>query len=487
MVTFALLLLADWPWITNVRVDDATGATDQNETAFSPFGGGWNDYRTGSWRYGFSGSTDQGATWMTNQMHHYTSGRAHDCDPVIGTDANGRLHEIILNFDYSYNGTCVHRSSTDMGVTWSGFHAVSINGGVGLPDKPWMAFSPTKDTIYACYVLFYGANDGTYAVRSTDGGNTWNGQKISTSGTSSRPFICVDKAGNVYVVWLEWYSKHWYLSYSTNGGTTWSTPRDIGYVTMNPDHRPSQIPWLMGGSAGTIYMTWPDERYSSTYQYDVLFSRSTDYGTNWTTPVAVNTLTGRGHKAFLPSIALTPYGDLVMVWAQYKGSQWSVEYAYSLDGGATWQITPGATGRVSDVNFSMGYGQTGMEMGDYMTAYADSDYVYALWADDRTGDYKIYFSKAFISDLIPTSTREDAARAELGIKQIAGGFVLTLAGNSSVSVEIYDPAGRLVSEAFRGTLEAGDHAFAWPSLNQGVYLSTVQVGDRRTSLKFTAR
>jgi hypothetical protein len=485
MVGLALLLLADWPWSTDVRVDDATGTSDQNETAFSPYGGGWNDYRTGSWRYGFSGSTDQGATWMTNQQHHYTQ-YSMDCDPVLGTDRLGRLHEIDLNF-YSY-GVLVHRMSTDMGQTWSSWHAVSQNGSTGLSDKPWLAFSPSTDTLYVCYILFYTSQDGAYVCRSTNNGTTWTEQRVSAIGTMSRPFICTDKAGNVFVIWINWNTMDYYMAYSTNGGTSYSTPSLVthSYYTWD-SHRASMIPWIMGGPAGTVYFVWADERYSSSQQYDILFMKTTNYGTNWSTPVAINTLTGRGHKVALPALAVTPYGDLIAVWAQYSGGTWSLQYAYSVNGGTTWQITPSATGRISDANWPLSYGQTGMEMGDYLTAYADSQYAYALWADDRTGEYKIYFSKARLSDLIPTSVREEAAKAEMGIRQIVGGFVLTLSGNQDVSVEIYDPAGRLVSEPFKGTLGAGEHAFAWPSLNQGVYLATVRVGDRMTNLKFAAR
>jgi len=365
---------------------------------------------------------------------------------------------------------------------------MSQNGGTGLPDKPWMAFSPSRrDTLYGCYVLFYGSNDGTYAARSFNNGTTWSAQKISSSGTSSRPFICVDSSGAITVVWLEWSSKHWYMSYSTNAGANWSAQKDIGYVTMNPDHRPSQIPWLMGGAAGVVYMTWPDERFSSSSQYDVVFSKTTNYGTNWTTPIAVNTLTGRGHKAFLPSIAVTPYGDLVMVWAQNSGSRWSMEYAYSVDKGNTWQVTPTATGRISDTTFAMGYGGTGMEMGDYLTTYADNNYVYALWADDRSGEYKIYFSKALISDLIPGSAREEADRAAMGITQTATGFLLNLPASSDVSVNLYDESGRLVRALFTGGLSQGTHRFNLPTdIPAGIYMMYVGVGDQRTTLKFLA-
>ena len=489
MVGLALLLLADWPWSTDVRVDDASGSTSQNETTFSPFGGGWNDARAGGWRYGFSGSTDQGATWMTNQLHHYTPGVAYDGDPVIGTDRYGRLHQIIMNFAYDYTGHIVHRSSTDMGATWSSWHMVSDGSAAGLKDKPWFTFSVSTDTLYALYNLIDAYPEGIYVSRSTDNGVNWTRQRVSGSTYASMPFVAVDQASNVYAIWLDYYEYRYYMAVSTDGGVSYSSPRPGPYCYFDFDsYRAFPTPWIMAGPAGHVYFTWLDQRYSTTYQWDVAFSRTTDYGNTWTTPIAINTQLGYNHKCLVPSLALTPYGDLVAVWGQRLTSgNFMVAYAYSQDEGTTWQVTPSASGRVSDTDFPVSFDQ-GMQMGDYMTAYADSDYVYALWADDRTsGDYKIYFSKVLISDLIPTSTREDAAKRELGIKQTAGGFLLTLDGKTDVSVDIYDPAGRFMSEAFRGTLEAGEHAFSWPTLNQGIYLARVQVGDRGTSLKFVAQ
>ncbi len=479
----AFLLIADWPWSTDVRVDDATTGAP-NETAFTTFGAGWNDDRGSYYRYGFSSSDDSGETWGPDQLHHYNGAgaRDYDCDPVIGVDAYGNLHEIILNYDYSYNGLCVHRVSTDNGNTWSDFHIVSQNNGSGLPDKPWMTFSPSTDTLYAVHVLFYGSDDGTYACRSTNGGTTWTAQKVSTSGTSSRPFICTDQAGNVFVIWLEWYSQKLYLSYSTDGGSTYTSPSFVHDVVMNPDHRPSQVPWMMGGPPGTLYLTWPDEMYSSQYQYDVVFTKSTDYGATWTTPVAVNTETGRGHKAFLPSIAVTPGGDLIMVWAQYQGGNWSLEYAYSVDGGDNWNITTNATGRVSDVDFSIG---DGMEMGDYLTAYADSHYVYALWSDARDGRSKIYFSKASLEELIPTSARERANQRAMGVSQTRTSAQIDLTEGAMVEARLYDATGRMVRNLFKGELSSGTHEIGLPDdLAPGIYMMKLRVDSRSTSLKF---
>jgi hypothetical protein len=492
MVSLAILVLADWPWSSDVRVDDAQSSL--TETAFAPCYAGWMDSRIGTSRFGFSASTDGGQSWGPNQLHHYPD-RSHDADPVVGVDAYGDVHEIFVNYDLTWNATVVHRMSTDGGNTWLNFNIVSQNGGVDIADKPWLAFSLSTDTLYSCYALIHGYyeySQGIYACRSTDRGQNWTDQKVSTFGMSCcRPFVCTDKGGNVFLMWMEYFTGAFFMSYSTDGSETWSDPAWATGVIMHVDHRANAIPWIVGDAPGTVYLVWPDEIFSSNYLYDVLFTATTDYGITWSTPVPVNTTTGRDHKACLPSLVLTPQGYLVLIWAQYKGSvarseRWSMEYAYSVDGGATWHITSGATGRISDEDFPLGPGYSGMEMGDYLTAYADSAYIYALWADDRDGIYRVYFSRALIDDLVSQDTREDASERNWSVIQKPGALILQLGTKANVSVRLYDISGREVSELFQGDWEQGQHEVGLPeTLGTGTYLAVVRVDGEARTFRFT--
>lgn len=181
---------------------------------------------------------------------------AYDGDPVIGTDRYGNLHEIIMNFAYDYTGHIVHRSSTNMGATWSSWHMVSDGSSTGLKDKPWFAFSPSTDTLYAVYNLIYGSNDGIYVSRSTDNGTIWTRQRVSGSTYGSMSFIAVDWSGNAFAVWLDYYSYRFYVAVSTNGGVSYSSPRGGPYCYFNfQDYcRAFPTPWMMAGPAGHAYL-----------------------------------------------------------------------------------------------------------------------------------------------------------------------------------------------------------------------------------------
>ena len=60
--------------------------------------------------------------------------------------------------------------------------------------------------------------------------------------------LTTDKAGNVYVVWVDTNNQNVYLSTSTNAGNTWSTPLQVNGNPANTN----VMPWAIAGSAGTV-------------------------------------------------------------------------------------------------------------------------------------------------------------------------------------------------------------------------------------------
>ncbi len=475
-------LLADEPWSPDVRADDASGSNSQNETALGGYGdlytGSWNDYREGSWHDYYSYSSNGGSSWSSDTgfdavWYDYT------CDPVVLVDRDGVVHYILMDFNYSYDGTLWHMKSTDYGQTWSSPVNISGNSS-GLTDKPWATLPPSKngDTIYVCWVLFYGSQDGTYFARSTDGGQTWTRQRISSTSYGSMPYICTDWGGNVYVIWRDYGSEQYRLRCSRDAGETWDTEAFVDYFDWTSDGtRAPAVPAIAGGPPGHVYAVYMSEKYSSAYQWDILFTKSTDYGQTWSTPIAINTVTGRPHKAKLPTITVDPSGDIWVIWAQYNAAgdgKWSVEWAVSFDEGQTWTYLAdsGYTGRVSDVSFSDAGGGSGggMYMGDYMTAISDSDYVAVLWADDRDGDYKVYFSKLDLRQFL--ATREDAGSKVEWARWAGGRLLLNLPEPSDVRVRVYSVDGRLVQD-FSKELASGRHALELEGL-RGVGFALVE-------------
>jgi hypothetical protein len=93
---------------------------------------------------------------------------------------------------------------------------------------------------------------------SADAGVTWTRGNLNTVASHLKlPYhevsAAVDSADNVYVVWWDDVNRLPYLSFSTNHGMTWSTPRMVappGVFEVN-------FPTISAGDAGRIAITFP--------------------------------------------------------------------------------------------------------------------------------------------------------------------------------------------------------------------------------------
>src|SRR3989441_1294799 len=60
--------------------------------------------------------------------------------------------------------------------------------------------------------------------------------------------LTTDKAGNVYVAWVDTANNNVYLTVSTDAGTSWSTPLQVNGDPANTN----VMPWAIAGAAGTV-------------------------------------------------------------------------------------------------------------------------------------------------------------------------------------------------------------------------------------------
>lgn len=66
------------------------------------------------------------------------------------------------------------------------------------------------------------------------------------------PSVSADRAGNIYLVWIDKTNHNVYYAYSTNQGTTWSA-----VVQVNGNDANSNVfPWAVAGNAGTLAVAW---------------------------------------------------------------------------------------------------------------------------------------------------------------------------------------------------------------------------------------
>ena len=66
------------------------------------------------------------------------------------------------------------------------------------------------------------------------------------------PIVAVDTAGNVYAAWTDTANHNVYYAYSTNGGTSWTTPIQVNSAPANTN----VFPWAVAGTNGNLAVVW---------------------------------------------------------------------------------------------------------------------------------------------------------------------------------------------------------------------------------------
>lgn len=113
---------------------------------------------------------------------------------------------------------------------------------------------------------------------------------------------------------------------STDGGSTWNADKMMCSTCKN--FTAQNDPEMKVASDGTIYAAWMND-------WDVVFSKSTDHGATWSTPVNLKKLGGFSFTD-KPILAISPTGTDVYVAFNSSDSY----VAYSHNNGATWTISP---------------------------------------------------------------------------------------------------------------------------------------------------
>jgi len=187
--------------------------------------------------------------------------------------------------------------------------------------------------------------NGVYFRRSTNAGVSFS--TATAVQLNSNPIglqMALDAAGNINLLWytppdINSNVISVFFSRSTNGGATFSTPLDLGTLVGIQ----SELLQLLLDSHGNIDIVWSD-----TVQPGLFFTRSVDAGANFSS--AVKFFTAMGDIINLNAVAGTQ-GQLYVFWSNEIGSACSILFSRATNGSsfsAAATISPGASACNSD-------------------------------------------------------------------------------------------------------------------------------------------
>jgi hypothetical protein len=279
--------------------------------------------------------------------------------------SDGGAHGLVAGFSF------------DGGATWGEtpqpFSACAGGLGYERASDPWVSFGP-DGTAYSISISFdqNTPRNAVAAAVSTDGGRTWGRTSTLIADTSAQFFndkesVTADPvhAGVAYAVWDRLESPNQnpraiahaaafrgpaLFSKTTNGGQTWSVPREIVSTPSRQQTIGNEI--VVDPRTDTLYdffnlITPP----FSVTAFKAAFVKSTDGGATWTTPqiiAGIETVgvtdpnTGQAIRTgdIIPQATIDPRtGQLYVVWqdSRFTGHQFDeIAISTSTNGGATW-------------------------------------------------------------------------------------------------------------------------------------------------------
>lgn len=266
------------------------------------------------------------------------------------------------------------------------------------PEEPALSINPTNplNILAAANIDFY--------YYTFDGGATWTEGRLPGPIVYGDPVVYFDALGNAYYTHLGPFNNTGiYWAKSTDGGVTWSNSSKI-YGQGNEPFQDKE--WITSDNtlspfANNLYVSWTQfDKYESSNPADssnILFSRSTDFGTSFSYPIRISDLGGDSKdgdstvEGAVPSVG--PGGQVYVAWSGPRG----IEFDKSLDGGVTFNKDVFVCNQVGGWAYSIPglYRCNGLPF----TAcdISNSEYkgnLYINFSDSRNGDHDVFVVKS---------------------------------------------------------------------------------------------
>ncbi len=360
-------------------------------------------------------SIDGGATWSQANLPQFT-GDARQGDPTIDWTSDGTAWTVTIGIVTTTDLHLRTFKSTDQGANWTFDSTVTTAQSNMDKQAFWVDHSPTSPHTDNMYLIWHNGSPCFISVRNGPSG-TWSAPvQISgseTTGTAIGSDIKTNADGEVFAFWPDTGSRNLFVAKSTNGGSNFGTPVSIAKTNgAFQNFIPAQngrgcLIYISGGAfvaGGTsyVYAVWsdlaggsgcssssdePGSNVNSNCKTRAFFSRSTDGGVNWSTPIKLNDQNAKNDQFFARLAVDQVTGALVVIYydtindaGRLKTDLWMQT---SLDHGETWsspvQVTTAQTDETS------AGAQSNFQYGDYIGLTGHDGDFFACWTDRRSG------------------------------------------------------------------------------------------------------
>jgi hypothetical protein len=360
-------------------------------------------------------STDGGATWGQASLPQF-AGDARQGDPTIDWTSDGTAWTVTIGIITTTDLVMRTFKSTDQGATWT-FDS-TVTGTQSNMDKQalWIDHSATSPHTDNMYLIWHNNNPCFVSTRKGPSG-AWSAPlQISgseTTGTAIGGDIKTNANGDVFAFWPDTGSQSLFVSKSTDGGATFGTPVSIaktngafqnfvpaqngrgclisisGGAFVTAGHSYVYALWsdLAGGTGCNSSANAPGSDVTSNCKTRVFFSRSTNGGATWSTPVKLNDQNSKNDQIFsrlavdqVTGVLVAIYYDTINDPGRLKTDLWMQA---SLDHGASWSSAGRITTAQTDET-SAG-AQSNFQYGDYIGLTGHDGNFFACWTDRRSG------------------------------------------------------------------------------------------------------